>query len=308
MAAEPQDRPGFQIDGRGFSAPALEPGLYLVATPIGNLKDVTLRALECLSAADVVYCEDTRITRRLFERYAITTRLKVYNDHSDHNTRTAIIERLNAGQAVALVSDAGMPLVSDPGVKLVRECVAAGVNVSALPGASATLTALAASGLAGDRFVFAGFVPARSAARKAYLAELGDRKETLILFETAKRLTKSLADMAEIFAGRDIAIARELTKRHEEILRGKLDHVAAELGSRDVIKGEVVIIIAPGGETPVDLEDLSAQLTELLKTRSTRDAADLLANATGLPRRKIYTLALTLSQAGEKDGGKSDDG
>src|SRR3954451_12636981 len=203
-------------------APRLAPGLYLVATPIGNLRDITLRGLEILASADLVACEDTRVTRKLFEHYGLSAPLIAYHDHNAETARPKILERLAAGEAVALVSDAGTPLISDPGYRLVREAIAAGVAVTAAPGASSALMALTIAGLPTDRFFFEGFLPAKEGARRARIADLARIPATLVLFESGPRLAAALADLAAGFGAREAAIARELTKLHEEVRRGDL--------------------------------------------------------------------------------------
>jgi len=293
--------PSYFIDGQRFEAAPLEPGLYLVPTPIGNLADITLRALCILAAADVIYCEDTRITRKLTSHFSIKSQLKTYNDHVDENRRLEIIKHISEGRVIALASDAGMPLVSDPGVKLVKAVVKASLPVIALPGPSATLTALAASGLASDRFLFAGFIPSKAGQRQKFFEELATQKATLILFESARRILASLKAMQELYARREIAIARELTKHYEEIIRGDLGEVTENLNARDQLKGEIVLIISPAPQEQTTLEDISEPLRELLKTHSVKDAAETFAKSSGLPRREIYALALEHSKS-DKDG------
>src|SRR3954464_9924813 len=216
----------FSIGGYLLSAPKPAPGLYVVATPIGNLGDITLRALETLAGVDIIACEDTRITRRLTERYGITAVLKPYHEHNAALARPKILERLAQGASIALVSDAGTPLISDPGFKLVREVCAAGFNVIALPGPSSVLAALCVSALPTDRFFFEGFLPSRQGARRARLAELSRIDATLVMFDSGNRVQDTLADLAEIMAGRDAAICREMTKMHEDIRRAPLGELA----------------------------------------------------------------------------------
>jgi 16S rRNA (cytidine1402-2'-O)-methyltransferase len=285
------------IEGQRFNALPVEPGLYLVPTPIGNLSDITLRALRVLASADVIFCEDTRVTRKLMNHFSIKTPLKIYNDHAHEKQRSAIIDHISKGRAIALASDAGMPLISDPGVKLVRAVVTAGLPVFALPGPSATLTALASSGLASERFLFAGFIPAKAAQRQKFLAELASQQTTLILFETARRIKATLEAMQLLYANREIAIARELTKRYEEIIRGDVSEVLENISGRDHLKGEIVVIIAPAPPQHVTLEDISGPLQDLLKTHSVKDASETLAKSSGLPRREIYALALAKIKA-----------
>ena len=212
----------FLIGGHVLNAPKPVPGLYLVATPIGHLGDITLRALETLAGVDIIACEDTRITRRLTERYAISAELKPYHEHNAAMARPKILEKLAQGASIALVSDAGTPLISDPGFKLVREVCAAGHAVIAVPGASSVLTALSVAALPTDRFFFEGFLPAKQVARRTRLAELARIDATLVMFESGNRVQETLADLAEIMGGRDAAICRELTKLHEEIKRAPI--------------------------------------------------------------------------------------
>src|SRR5512138_205646 len=218
---------GFSIDAHRFAAPKAAPGLHLVATPIGNLGDITLRALETLAGVDIIACEDTRITRHLTERYGISAELKPYHEHNAVMARPKILERLAQGASIALVSDAGTPLISDPGFKLVREVSAAGHAVIAVPGPSSVLAALSVAALPTDRFFFEGFLPAKQASRRTRLAELARIDATLVMFESGNRVQETLADLAEAMPGRDAAICRELTKLHEAITRGPISALAA---------------------------------------------------------------------------------
>jgi 16S rRNA (cytidine1402-2'-O)-methyltransferase len=278
----------------GSKRPA--PGLYVVATPIGNAADVTLRGLALLREADVLACEDTRVTAKLLALHGLSRPLLAYHDHNAERMRPLLLDRLRQGQSVALVSDAGTPLVSDPGFKLVREAIAEGMPVTTLPGASAPLAALVLSGLPSDRFLFAGFLPAKAAARRRALAEIAAVPATLILFEAAPRLAAALADMAEILGDREAAVARELTKLHEEVRRGTLKAVAAHYAASGGPKGEVVIVVGPPEkEIKAPAEDaLDAQLRAALGAMSIRDASAAVAQATGLPRRDVYQRALAL--------------
>ena len=272
------------------------PGLYLVATPIGNLRDITLRALDLLADADVVACEDSRVTRKLLNAYGLARRLTTYHEHNAERVRPRLIARLRGGKSVALVSDAGTPLVSDPGYKLVRAALEVGVAVSALPGASAALAALSVSGLPSDRFLFAGFLPAKTAARRRALADLAAVPATLVVFESARRLAATLADMAEVLGERPAAVARELTKRFEEVRRGGLGDLARRAGAAAAPKGEIVIVVGPPGEAAaVAAADLDTLLAKALARMSLRDAAATVAEATGQPRRRVYARALELA-------------
>ncbi len=279
------------------------PGLYIVATPIGNIRDITLRALDVLAGADVLACEDTRVTQKLLRTYDITAaKIFPYHEHNAETVRPKLMARLRAGERIALISDAGTPLVSDPGYKLVREAVEENIAVFAVPGASASLAALVSAGLPTDRFLFAGFLAPRRAARRQSLQEVADVPASLVFFESARRLAESLVDMTEIFGPRPAAIARELTKLHEEIRRGPLDELAAHYAVAGAPKGEVVVVVgAPGKEAPtVDVDGL---LLDALREMSLRDAAAAVSEASGQPRRKVYARALELSKNRRKDGG-----
>src|SRR5215831_1077354 len=234
----------FSVNGHVLNAPKPVPGLYLVATPIGNLSDISLRALETLAGVDLIACEDTRITHRLTERYVIAAQLTPYHEHNAAAARPKILERLAQGASVALVSDAGTPLISDPGFKLVREACAAGHAVIAVPGASSVLTALSVAALPTDRFFFEGFLPPKEAARRARLAELARIDATLVLFESGNRVRDTLHDLAGLMGGREGAICRELTKLHEEIKRARLAVLAQDTDQLET-RGEFVLVIGP---------------------------------------------------------------
>ncbi len=234
----------FTVAGHILTAPKAAPGLHLVATPIGNLGDITLRALETLAGVDIIACEDTRITRRLTERYAISAQLKPYHEHNAALARPKILERLAQGASIALVSDAGTPLISDPGYKLVREVCAAGHQVTALPGPSSVLSALSVAALPTDRFFFEGFLPAKETARRARLAELKRIDATLVMFESGNRVQDTLRDLADIMGERDAAICREMTKMHEDIRRAPLSQLAHAADTLET-RGEFVLVIGP---------------------------------------------------------------
>jgi 16S rRNA (cytidine1402-2'-O)-methyltransferase len=272
----------------------LAPGLYLVATPIGNLGDITLRGLAVLRAADSIWCEDTRVTRKLLARYRISTPLELYHDHNAEQVRPVILASLRRGDRVALVSDAGTPLVSDPGYKLVRAAIAENLPVTATPGPSAALTALILSGLPPDRFLFAGFLPPRRAARRRALEGWVALPASLVFFESTPRLADSLADMAEIFGDRGAAVARELTKLHEEIRRGRLVALADHYRSAGPPRGEAVIVIGPPERIEPDETDVDGRLRSALAELGVRDAAAKLAGETGLPRAELYRRALMI--------------
>ena len=277
------------------------PGLHIVATPIGNLGDITLRALETLAGADFIACEDTRVTRKLLDRYGIDTPLTPYHDHNAAIARPRLLERLAEGAAVALVSDAGTPLVSDPGYKLVRAAREAGHPVTAAPGASSVLAALAVAGLPTDQFCFAGFLPPKETARRARIAELARIPATLILFEAGPRIAATLADLAAGLGHREAALCRELTKLHEEIRRGDLKTLAQGAASSET-RGEFVVVIGPPPHAAqASAEDAASMLRDALGRVSVKDAVAEVAAATGLPRRELYQRALALTK--ERDHG-----
>ena len=290
------------IEGDARSKPAADaaarfaPGLYIVATPIGNLRDITLRALDLLTAADLVACEDTLVTAKLMAHYGLGAPRLPYHEHNAEQMRPRLIERLKAGAIVALVSDAGTPLISDPGYKLVRAAIAEGIAVTALPGASSAMAGLVLSGLPSDRFLFAGFLPPKSAARQRTLAELVELRATLIFFETAPRLAASLADMASVFGERPAAVARELTKLFEEVRRAPLGTLAAHYRDNGPPKGELMVLVGPPEEAAAipDDEAIDAALNAALATMSVKDASSAVAQATGQPRRLVYQRALAL--------------
>jgi 16S rRNA (cytidine1402-2'-O)-methyltransferase len=289
----------YVLRGQAIEAPALAPGLHIVATPIGNLRDATLRALEVLAAADVIACEDTRVTRKLIDHYGITTPLTPYHDHNAAEARPKLIARLAAGEVIALVSDAGTPLVSDPGFKLVRAVHEAGHTVTAVPGASAALAALAVAGLPSDRFFFEGFLPAKSGQRQARIATLARIPATLLLFETGPRLAAALADLAQGLGPREAAVCRELTKLHEEVRRDDLAALAAHYEAAGEPRGEIVLVIGPPAVETTDAADLDALLRKALARVSVKEAVAEVAAVTGRPRREVYSRALELSQDGD---------
>ena len=279
----------------------LAPGLYVVSTPIGNLGDVSLRALKTLASADAVLCEDTRVTSRLLARFGISARKIPYHDHNAEQARPEILRRLKAGEALALVSDAGTPLISDPGYKLVREAIAQGVAVTAIPGASAALAALVLSGLPPAAFAFVGFLPPKPTARKRVLQEWKSVRATLLFYESAPRLALSLADMAEVLGARQAAVTRELTKLYEEVKRGTLAELAEFYREAGAPKGEVVVVVGPPEGEPVQSQgqELDRALETALARSSLRQAVADVAAATGLPRRLVYARALHLKGEGK---------
>ncbi len=271
----------------------LAPGLYVVSTPIGNLGDITLRALAVLARADAVLCEDTRHSRTLLSHFGIGTPARPYHEHNAAKERPRVLADLAAGQRVALISDAGTPLVSDPGWKLVREAIDAGHRVEALPGASASLAALAVAGLPTDAFLFAGFLPPKSAGRRTRIAELAAVPATLVFFEAPSRVAETLADLAAVLGPRPAALARELTKLHEEVRRAPLDRLAADL-DRVTLKGEAVVLVGPPQQGEVSESDIAVRLAAALEQMSLRDAAKVVADALGVPKSRVYDLGLRL--------------
>jgi 16S rRNA (cytidine1402-2'-O)-methyltransferase len=276
----------------------LEPGLYLVATPIGNLADTTLRALAVLARADIVCCEDTRHSRTLLHHFAIKAALRPYHEHNAQTERPRVLAELAAGKRVALISDAGTPLVSDPGYKLVREAALLGHKVVAVPGASASLTALVASGLPTDAFFFAGFLPPKQGARLTRIEALRAVPGTLVLFEAPQRLAQTLADLLAALGPRPGAVGRELTKLHEEMVRGTLAELSARFADREV-KGEIVILVGPPDDADVTDEAIIGRLEAALREHSLRDAAKAVAGMLGVPRARVYDLGLALKRGNE---------
>ena len=270
-------------------------GLYLVATPIGHLGDITLRALAVLAQADVIACEDTRTSGVLLQAFGIRKPTLSYHDHNEDGRRPEILRRVAQGEVVALISDAGMPAIADPGFKLVRECREAGLNVTVIPGANAAVTAMAGSGLPTDQFYFFGFLPPKSAARKKEILALKPVAATLVFYEAPQRLAASLSDLGDVLgAERPAAVARELTKLYEEMRRGSLAELAAHYEKHEP-KGEIVVLVGRGEEDAVDVSDIDALLTERLRTLSVRDAVAEVAEMTGQPKKEIYARALALS-------------
>lgn len=267
----------------------------MVATPIGNLRDISLRALDVLASADLIVCEDTRITRRLLSRYAITTKTVSYNDHNAPRVLPGLMKRLNDGESLALVSDAGTPLISDPGYRLVETAAADNITVFPIPGANAALAGLVASGLPTDAFFFAGFLPPKQTARRKRLAELAHIPGTLVFYESPGRLTAALADMRDVLGERGAAVAREMTKLYEEVIRGTLVYLADHFDAQGAPRGEIVVVVGPPGAQILSDEDVNEAIRDSLKSMSLRDAASAVADQTGRPRRDIYKLALAIS-------------
>ncbi len=278
------------VVGRG----ELAPGLYVVATPIGHARDISLRALDVLKGCDAIIAEDTRVTSKLLSIHGISKPLSAYNDHNAARERPKLLARLHQGARLAQLSDAGTPLVSDPGFKLVRAALAEDLPVHAIPGASAPLTALVLAGLPTDRFLFAGFLPAKSGERRSMLEELKPLRASLVFFESAQRLAASLADLAAVLGPRAAAVGRELTKRHEEMRRGSLPDLAAHYAEAGPPRGEVTLVIGPPEVEGPDLSRADPLLEQALAFMPVRAAADLVAEALNLPRRAVYARALAL--------------
>jgi 16S rRNA (cytidine1402-2'-O)-methyltransferase len=275
------------------------PGLYVVASPIGNARDITLRALDVLKSCDLIAAEDTRVTAKLLALHNVSKPLTAYNDHNAGRERPKLLRRLREGARIALISDAGTPLVSDPGYKLVRETVDAGLAVHTVPGASAVLSALTLAGLPTNRFFFAGFLPSKSGERRSVLEELRAIPATLVFFESPRRVAESLAAMHEVFGNRAAAVARELTKFHEEVSRGDLQFLSKEYGAREQIKGEITIVVGPPKEPEPDLAKADALLAAAMQHMPQSAAADLIAKALELPKRAVYARALALKAQDE---------
>ena len=285
----------FRLHNTTVPARPLEPALYLVATPIGNLGDITLRALETLAGADVLACEDTRVTRVLLDRYGIQNRPYAYHEHNADEAGPRLLQALEAGRSVALVSDAGTPLVSDPGYRLACQAIEAGYKVIPIPGASAPLAALVGSGLPNDAFFFAGFLPAKDKGKRDRLAELAGIPATLIFFESPHRIAATLAAAADVLgAERPAAVCRELTKTFEEFRRGTLAELAAFYDTVDNVKGEIVWLVGPPAESVTAEADIDAILADLSGTMPTAKAAAEAARLTGLPRKELYQRLLDM--------------
>ena len=286
----------YVLNGQRTIAPPIAGGLYLVATPIGNLRDITVRALEVLAAADLIACEDTRVSRKLTEHYGIATPRTPYHDHNAADARPMLLAHLANGATIALISDAGTPLVSDPGYKLARAAREAGVSVTALPGASAVLAALSVSALPTDHFFFEGFLPAKERARRARIAALKRIPATLVLFESGPRIAATLGDLAAELGPREATICRELTKLHEEARRGDLATLAHDYAAGAETRGEFVLVIAPPAEDVGASADVDGLLRAALTRLSVKEAVAEVAAVTGAPRRAVYQRALALDK------------
>ena len=281
--------------------------LSIVATPIGNLGDFSPRAAKVLTAADIIACEDTRVTKKLLRLTgtSISGKIVAYHDHNGEKMRPYLIERISQGDHVALVSDAGTPLISDPGYKLVAACRDHGLCVTTTPGPSAAIAALTISGLPSDRFLFAGFVPTAQKAREKQFAELASLSATSIWFDTPSRLARSLSDMASVFGNRQACVAREITKLHEEALHGSLGDLTADLQAKPPMKGEVVIVVAGRNieDTLIDDDMLAAMLRAEMDGQRLRDAVAAVVAATGIAKNRVYKLALEIAK---QDSGAAD--
>lgn len=275
----------------------MKPGFYLVATPIGNLRDITFRALDVLSSVDLIVCEDTRVTGKLLNAYGFKKKMQVYNDHATDKQRENLIEAVANGQSIAVLSDAGTPLVSDPGYKLVRNAVARDLYVTSIPGPNAALPALQLSGLPTDQFSFLGFLPSKTVARQATLKTWEAVPATLVMYETGPRLLSSLQDMRIVLGNREAAVMRELTKMYEESKRGILSDLISYYQSKGAPKGEIVVVIGHAVAEVISTESIEKQLIKALEKMSVRNAAEMVAQATGKPKKTIYTLALKLASS-----------
>ena len=268
--------------------------MTIVSLPIGNLKDITLRAIETLEQSDIIYCEDTRTTIKLTNHYNIKATLKSYHEHSTAKVREKIINELGDGKNISLVSDAGTPLISDPGYKLIRDIKKSGFNVSSAPGVSSTVMALTLSGIPSDKFLFVGFLPTKKSSRSDYLIEISNINASIIIFESAKRINGTLMALKEILGNRKVAICRELTKKFEEIINGNISDVLKELSSRDSLKGEIVIVVSgPDDSNEKDI-DIELMLMDALSTMSASEASKEVSKFTNLSRKEVYNVALKL--------------
>ncbi|MGL5446409.1 MAG: 16S rRNA (cytidine(1402)-2'-O)-methyltransferase [Rhabdaerophilum sp.] len=275
----------------------MQPGLHLVATPIGNLGDITIRALDTLAGADLILAEDTRVTKGLLTHFGIATPLLAYHEHNAAREEVQLIARLRAGETLALVSDAGTPLVSDPGQKLAQAAIEAGIPVTTAPGASSVLAALVLAGLPAERFAFEGFLPSKQGERRRRIREIAGFPMTQVLFEAPHRLVETLEDLAALLGAREAAVAREITKKFETVRRGTLLALAAAYASEAAPKGEIVIVIAPPApEAPPEGDAVDTALRKALEIHTQRDAVEIVSGELGLKRREVYARALRLSE------------
>jgi 16S rRNA (cytidine1402-2'-O)-methyltransferase len=292
----------YTVFGLAAEAEPISPGLHIVATPIGNLGDISLRALATLAAADRILAEDSRVTRVLLAHYGITTPIIPYHEHNAAEMRPQLLARLAAGEKLALVSDAGTPLVSDPGHKLVEAAIAAGYPVTALPGASAVLAGLVLAGLPSDRFFFEGFLPPKSAERRRRIREIAGIPATIVFFEAPHRVAETLVDLASVLGDRPAAVARELTKKFETVRRGTLAGLSSQFSAEAAPKGEIVLLVGPpAADGPAEDAVVDEALRKALETHSQRDAVALVSGELGLARKRVYARALRL-QAEGSDG------
>ena len=305
-SADPTDRekdrdPSWSLGGTQVPARRLAPGLHVVATPIGNLGDITIRALATLAAADTILAEDTRMARRLLDHYGIKRPVKRFDAHAGESQIAAAIQAMAGGQALALISDAGTPLLSDPGASLTMRASASGVAIHPLPGPSALLAALVSAGVPADRFFFEGFLPPKSGDRRRRIRELAAVPGALVFYEAPHRVPETLEDMEAVLGDRPAAAARELTKLHETIVRGTLASLRVHF-DRESPRGEFVLVVgAPGASDEAPADDLDTRLGALMSRMSVKDAAAVVAGETGRPKREVYARALRLA-AGESDG------
>jgi 16S rRNA (cytidine1402-2'-O)-methyltransferase len=290
----------YSIGASNFEAPTLAAGLYVTATPIGNLGDITLRALETLAAASLILCEDTRVTAKLLSRYGIRNSLAPYHDHNAAKVRPGLLARISKGEALALVSDAGSPLLSDPGYKLVHAAIAERLPVTVIPGASAALSALTLSALPPDRFMFCGFLPAKPGARRTFLEEFKAIPATLVMFDTAPRIADSLEAIAAVLGDRHVAVARELTKLYEEVIRGSALAVRDDLAARESLKGEITLVIAPPDAAALAAPQamVDSVLLEAAAAMPAAKAAGEIAKRFGLSKKEVYARLLGLKETG----------
>lgn len=276
----------------------LPAGLYLVATPIGNLRDISLRALDTLSSVDLILCEDTRVTKKLLSAYGIHTPVNIYHDHSDDSVRDKMITLMQRGKSIALVSDAGMPLISDPGYKFVRECRKENILITSIPGANAFLMGLQLSALPCEKFTFLGFLPPKAGPRKTMLKEWASHPVTFGFYEAKQRILKTLKDCQDVLGEREISISRELTKKFEEVLTGSIDDIISQLESRSELKGEFVVFISPGTKEQASHDDIKSDILHLLgQGERAKDISIMLAEKYNQPRSQIYDLILELKQS-----------
>lgn len=287
----------FLFRGEKFEAKAVETGLHLVATPIGNLGDITIRALDTLASASLILAEDTRVTKGLLTHFGITTPLQAYHEHNAAREEAQLIGRLQSGETLALVSDAGTPLVSDPGQRLALSAIAAGITVTTAPGASSVLAALVLAGLPAERFAFEGFLPAKQGERRRRIRDIAALPTTLVLFEAPHRLVETLEDLSVLLGAREAAVAREITKKFETVRRGTLTSLAETYAAESAPKGEIVIVIAPPApDAPPEADAVDAALLKALEQHSQRDAVEIVAGELGLKRREVYARALRLAE------------